>query len=101
MSSGQEDGQDSMGDGFTIPKRIPKKRKDGAPPSSPSLLPLQAPGQARPNRKVLPTRASRTSDAKSTPEWEAMSKLVAQFHARADAGDIVVLFRAMTCTITV
>ena len=73
-------------DSFTIPK---KKRQDSTPGSA--LLPAQQDGQAaqaRPNRKVLPTRASRISDARDTPEWEAMSKLISQFYARADAGKL-------------
>eukprot|EP00571_Detonula_confervacea_P013933 CAMPEP_0172304572 /NCGR_PEP_ID=MMETSP1058-20130122/5968_1 /TAXON_ID=83371 /ORGANISM="Detonula confervacea, Strain CCMP 353" /LENGTH=2415 /DNA_ID=CAMNT_0013015859 /DNA_START=210 /DNA_END=7457 /DNA_ORIENTATION=+ len=84
MSSDQNNPMDS---GFTIPKRIPKKRRDGDPTSS-SLLSSQPPGQApssRPNRKVLPTRASRSGDADLSPEWEAMSKLLSHFYARADA----------------
>ena len=75
-----------MGDGFTIPKKIPKKNRGGDAATS-SLLPSPKSGQApRANRKVLPTRASRTADAKDTPEWEAMSKLLSHFFARADAG---------------
>ena len=80
MSSGQDD----LGSGFTIPKRIPKKRRDSDQPSS-SLLSSQS--SDRPNRKVLPTRASRSADVELTPEWEGMSKLLSHFYARADAGE--------------
>lgn len=89
--------------GFTIPKKSPP-----TPSSSASSLLVASPSQAqhpdqatsattfppptkpfRSNRKLLPTRATRTSDASTarmSPEWEGMAKLLSQFHNRADAG---------------
>lgn len=67
-------------DGFTIPKKKKKTQDAGGDSSA-----AKAPPPARSNRKVLPTRVSRTADAKlETPEWEAMTKLITSFHARAD-----------------
>lgn len=67
-------------DGFTIPKKKKKTQDAGGDSSA-----AKAPPPARSNRKVLPTRTSRTADAKlETPEWEAMTKLITSFHARAD-----------------
>ena len=71
-----------MESGFTIPKKKTPK-KDNEDSSSPSKPAGRA---ARSNRKVLPTRASREQSL--TPEFEAMSKLLTQFYARADAGKI-------------
>lgn len=94
---------DNQGQGFTIPKKSPPPPSTSASPSpvetstqaprpdqvvsSTSLPPPKHP--LRSNRKLLPTRATRTSDstARNTPEWEGMAKLLSQFHNRADAGE--------------
>lgn len=78
------DPNNPMDSGFTIPKRIPRKKRDGEPAG-------EAPPQ-RSSRKVLPTRTSRIAEEKlSSPEWEAMSKLLQSFYARADCGEIRLL----------
>jgi hypothetical protein len=83
MSSDQNN---AMENGFTIPKKIPRKRQDSDQLGS--LIPSQQTGSppTRLNRKSLPTKA-RTNDSK-TPEWDAMSKLLSHFCAREDAGEI-------------
>lgn len=86
---------------FTIPRRSPPPSSSsasslGASSSSQTPRPdqttsasLPAPQPLRSNRKLLPTRATRTSDAntRKAPEWEGMAKLLSQFHNRADAGE--------------
>ena len=83
MSSDQSN---SMDNGFTIPKKIPRNRRDSDQVDS-SLIPSQQTDStpSRYNRKLLPTRA-RSGDSKS-PEWDAMSKLLSHFCAREDAGN--------------
>ena len=88
--------------GFTIPKKLPPQSSSSVSPlvvtsssqpprpdqsSSTTSIPLTA-KPLRSNRKLLPTRATRTSDgtARKAPEWEGMAKLLSQFHNRADAG---------------
>ena len=78
MSSDQNG---ALAGGFTIPKKIPRKKRGGDSPAS--SLPS--------TRKSLPTRTSRIADATFTPEWEAMSKLLAQLYARADTGERVAI----------
>ena len=103
MSSNSGNPMDNQGQGFTIPKKSPPPPSTSASPSpvetstqaprpdqvvsSTSLPPPKHP--LRSNRKLLPTRATRTSDstARNTPEWEGMAKLLSQFHNRADAGE--------------
>ena len=76
-----------MDSGFTIPKKIPKKKRGGEPAAQGSEAP-----PPRSSRKVLPTRTSRIAEEKlSSPEWEAMSKLLQSFYTRADCGEIVYL----------
>ena len=84
--------------GFTIPKKSPPPSSASASSSTQAPRPDQAVSSAshpppkhplRSNRKLLPTRATRASDAsaRKAPEWEGMATLLSQFHNRADAGE--------------
>ena len=84
--------------GFTIPKKSLPPSSTSASSSTQAPHPDQAVSSAshpplkhplRSNRKLLPTRATRTSDAsaRKAPEWEGMATLLSQFHNRADAGE--------------
>ena len=70
-----------MGNGFAIPHKIPRKRRDGG-----DRLVSTGSTSIRSNRKLLPTKA-RAGESK-TPEWDAMSKLLSYFLAREDAGGL-------------